>query len=186
MRKLYVVGALTAMGAAAPMAYAVLDRSEQAEIAAVQAAKLSLQDAIKAARTASPGAPVEAGLEVDDGSTFYEVSLYADGRLTTVKLDPDSGRVITASGETADEDRDEEGDDADSDDLAEGATTAAQPVDLVSAIAAARAHVAGAALEASLEQDGQIRYHVGIVQDGVVRDVQVDPRTGHVIPSHRG
>lgn len=58
-------------------------------------AKVSFEDALKAARAARTGSIIEAKLEVDDGALIYSVVIVApDHSLAEVEIDAGNGRVL--------------------------------------------------------------------------------------------
>jgi uncharacterized membrane protein YkoI len=58
-------------------------------------AKISFDDALKAARTAVPGNVIKAELEVEDGSLIYSFEIVgADKKVTEVEIDAGNGKVL--------------------------------------------------------------------------------------------
>jgi len=78
--------------------------NEHHEIQAVLSAKTSLSQAIAAAERYTGGKAVETGLEHRDGRLAYQVKTAKGDTVTTVLVDPDSGKVLQAAAEAADRD----------------------------------------------------------------------------------
>lgn len=72
------------------------DKEEDARVTdLVKDAKVTIDQAIKTAMEKSPGTIVEAELEKKHGKTVWEVEVVgADGNVTEVHIDADSGEVI--------------------------------------------------------------------------------------------
>lgn len=177
MRTFCKATVLASLLAAVPAAFAAVDADEQAEMDALRSVTLSLQDAVAAAIHAAPGSALEAGLEVEGNRTAYEITVANARGQTLVEVDPHSGAVLMkAAGTKKQAGKAEDGE------AAESKAVAAQPVDLARAIAFAQEHAGGKALEATFEShDGAPRYEVGIVRDGKMHEVVVDPRSGKVL-----
>lgn len=168
MRTLYKVAALAAFVAATPAAYAAVDADEQAEIDALQSARVSLEGAVAAALREVPGSAVEAGLEVGQGLTAYEVTIQGTKQRTLLRIDPRTGAVL---GKTLVAGPPGHGRPAGAD-----GAEAPQPIGLGAAIAAAQRHSPGQALEASLEPGHGLHYEVGVVRDGRLEVLRLDPQ----------
>jgi uncharacterized membrane protein YkoI len=70
----------------------------EAELPAL--AKLSFDDALKAARTAVPGSVIKAELEVEDGNLQYSFEIVgADKKVTEVEIDAGNGKVLAVDQE---------------------------------------------------------------------------------------
>jgi len=70
-----------------------LDREDKAEISAIQQAKVSLDQAARAAEQQEDGKAIAAGLEESGGQVAYEAEVVKDGAVKKVKVDPASGAV---------------------------------------------------------------------------------------------
>ena len=90
------LAALVILGAA-PAVAAAHEHEDQAELAALQNAKVSLTDAIRTAEQQVSGKALDAGLENHDGKLRYEVKVLKDGAVQKVMVDAQSGQIVTAS-----------------------------------------------------------------------------------------
>lgn len=72
-------------------------------------AKISFDDAVKAAATAVPGKIIKAELEVEDGSLMYSFEIVgADKSITEVEIDAGNGKVLgTDKEDSVEEDKPE-------------------------------------------------------------------------------
>ena len=67
-------------------------------------AKISFDDAVKAATTAVPGKIIKAELEVEDGSLMYSFEIVgADKSITEVEIDAGNSQVLGTDKEDSDE-----------------------------------------------------------------------------------
>lgn len=137
-------------------------------------AEVSLAKAIDAAALTVPGgAVIEAGLEVEATTPVYEVRMFADGSLTKVHVDPDTGAVVRSEIDTDDEDVAEA-------QLAAGLLQGAT-LDAAAAIAVAEQFRPGStAFEVEVE-DGLLE--VEVVDAGGLFEIYIDPADGSVIAS---
>ncbi|MEW9805403.1 PepSY domain-containing protein [Mesorhizobium marinum] len=106
------------VGAAMP-AYAEGGSDESTETLALQAAKLTAEDALKAATAKVPGTVSSVEIYDDAGKPAFHVEIVgADGRQQDVSVDAMSGEVMKMAAneddeERHDEDKNDEGDDED-------------------------------------------------------------------------
>lgn len=102
-----VAGTLAA-GGIGGLAYAK-ERGESRtdEAAVLSAAKITMSEALTAAEQAVGGKAVGSGIEDQDGTVLYEVTILKDGARQKVLIDPQSGKV--AKTVKADDEHDEEG-----------------------------------------------------------------------------
>jgi uncharacterized membrane protein YkoI len=108
--------AAVAIFGAIPAVAAEHEREDQAEIAAVQNAKVSLIDAIRAAEQRVSGKAIGAGLDDNDGKLRYEVRVLKEDSVYKVMVDAQSGEVAADQARRDDnEEREHTGDDDEED-----------------------------------------------------------------------
>jgi len=90
------LGFLTSAGAEEKAASgSIRPTGEPSAIELTALAKLSFQDAVKAALTAVPGMIIKAELEVEDGNLLYSFEIVgADKTITEVEIDAGNGKVL--------------------------------------------------------------------------------------------
>ena len=77
-------------------------------------AKLSMEEAITKAKTKFPGQVLESELENEDGQTVYEIEIAStNGVVTEVKVDAQTGELLSSEIEDQDEQEQSEGKDKD-------------------------------------------------------------------------
>ena len=77
-------------------------------------AKLSMEEAITKAKTKFPGQVLETELENEDGQTVYEIEIAGtNGVVTEVKVDAQTGELLSSEIEDQDEQEQSEGKDKD-------------------------------------------------------------------------
>lgn len=146
-------GALTFAGAAYSQ--------QEGDAVALQNAKVSLSQAIDAAKAETGGTAVEAEFEAGRGKAFYELDLIAaDGSEIEVRVDAETGDVVLAE-----VDRDErDGDDEDEAVITLAALNGLN-MTLEEAILRAETEAGGQAIEAELElEDGQAAFEVELLK----------------------
>jgi uncharacterized iron-regulated membrane protein len=77
------------------------EAGEHKDIAAVMNAKTSLTQAIAAAEAQASGKAVSAGIENHKGTAAYAVEVASGGKLQTVFVDPETGKVTKSTAATA-------------------------------------------------------------------------------------
>ncbi len=96
-------------GQGTTMQVSQLSKDEQTELAAVQSVRNSLQDAINAAENAvqnngkvqnnngmrNNGKAIAAGLEAQNGKTWYEVQVVRNGKVEAMNVNPTTGKVAS-------------------------------------------------------------------------------------------
>ena len=90
-----ILGAVPALAA---------EHEGQAEINALQNATVSLTDAIHTAEQQINGKAIDAGIGNQNGNLRYEVEILKNGAVQKVTVDAQSGQVVTASTNQANED----------------------------------------------------------------------------------
>lgn len=74
-----------------------LDADDQAEHQALQQAKVSLEQALKVATDSMPGSvATEISFDVEQGVSMYEVKLVADNQKHEVKVDANTGSILSS------------------------------------------------------------------------------------------
>jgi uncharacterized membrane protein YkoI len=151
------------------------DNSTRHEAQAMEKAKISLSQAVRAAEKQNGGQAVSAEYELKRGNpAYYEVKvLSADGqKLTEYELDPNTGQVTKTSDEKFEKL------------FTRLKPTAIQnaPTSLTRAIATAEARGGGKASEASISRDGdQVQYNVEIAKvDGTTEKFKINGSDGKV------
>ena len=147
-----------------------ISQKQRAHIADL--AKIALADAAQTALAASPGQAVKAGLEIDeDNYLIYSIAVVgADGKITDVKVDAGTGKVLTS----------EKGTRASVDSKASLAK-----ITLAEAVQKALTASPGQAMKAGLESDkAALIYSVAVVgADGKTTQVKIDAGTGKILPA---
>ena len=107
IRTMAIPAALAAFVVLGPMAgFAVAaEHEDRAETSALQHAKVSLTDAIRTAEQRVNGKAIDAGLDHQNGNLRYEVEVLKDGAVQKMMVDAQSGQVMTASADQANEDQ---------------------------------------------------------------------------------
>ena len=133
-------------------------------------AKVSTSQAIDAAERKVGGHASEVDFKHKNGSSYYKVEVLANQQKHEVKIDANSGQVLSSEVET----------EQDSDHV-KNATPPA--ISLKQAIAAAEAKTGGRAKEADLERkNDQVYYDVEVlVNNGQKQKVKVDAANGAVL-----
>jgi uncharacterized membrane protein YkoI len=143
---------------------------------AVAAAKVGLTEAIETAQKAVPGGKViEAGLEVEQDQTFYEVIVLSGDAVKEVKVDAAAGKVLGIKDEQPEADEEKE--------LAEARQAlAAAKVNFAQALSSAGKEVPdGKPFKFELElKDGKPTYEVVLLAGDKVMKVALDAVTGKV------
>lgn len=83
------------------------EQSDAMEVAALEAAKVSLTDAIAIAEKEVGGKAIDAGFEDENGTYAYEVEILGAKGEQTVLVDADSGKVTNVAQNDDDGDQDE-------------------------------------------------------------------------------
>ena len=129
---------------------------------------LTLSAAIGLAAAASPGIPVHAELEEEDGRIVFSIGLALNGKGRELLIDPKSGRVIEE--ETDDEDR--------------SPVAAAVTLPLQALLDKVLESVPGRAVEAEFElKGGRLRAEIKILGPDGLREVKADGATGTLLGS---
>ena len=92
-----------------------VERSEAAELAAIEGAKISLADAIAAAEKEFGGKAVEAGIEDENGALAYEIELLGPNGEQKVAVDTQTGKATEMAADAEEGDDDEGGENEDAD-----------------------------------------------------------------------
>ena len=154
------------------------EQEGKAEIQAFENAKVSLGDAISAAEKHTQGKAMDAAFADYNGAPAYEVKTFQNGAVWDGIIDAVSGEVI-GEGETTSES------DLDREDKAELAAFKTAKQTLLQALKAAEEHAGGKAIDGGLEEvDGKVVYEVGVVKNGMVETVDVNPESGQIAASH--
>lgn len=146
------------------------------EAAALESARLSVNDIIAAAEKIQAGASVlDVSFEPKDGKPVYVVRTYANGKVWDGLLDGTSGAAID-QGTIVDESA------LDAEDKAELAALKGVKITLREAIASAEKAHGGRALNAGLEQvRGRAVWEILLQQPAQPQQVHVDPVTGKIL-----
>jgi uncharacterized membrane protein YkoI len=70
-----------------------LDQEDQAELAGLQQAGVTLSQAIEAAEKFGAGKAISAGLEETNGKIVYEIMIVKNGSTQKIVIDPKTGRI---------------------------------------------------------------------------------------------
>jgi uncharacterized membrane protein YkoI len=152
-----------------------VDEEGTADIRAFENARVSLPDAIGAAEKHTRGKAIDAAFADYNGAPAYEVKTFQNGAVWDGMIDAITGQVI-GEGETTPES------DLDRDDKAELEAFQNAKQTLLQALKAAEDHSGGKAIEAGLDEtDGKVVYEIGIMKNGVLETVDVNPENGQVI-----
>ncbi len=146
------------------------------------------QDAVAKALAAHPGTAVEIELDtaLRDGRAVaaWEIEVLADGVLHEVRIDAHDGSVLAGDDDDGDEpgDRDDGPDDETAEAAAAAKGVAAASVTLAQALERVRAQ-GGAVTKVELEtEDGATTWDVEYVAGGLRRELELDAKTGRVVP----
>jgi uncharacterized membrane protein YkoI len=189
MRKMILPSALSVLLlSAAPLIAAPMSRSaspagqeiksEQpntTQIKLFRQAKVTLLDAIAAAKNHGGGKLMDVSFDVSDGKPVYKVKTYQNNEVWEAALDALSGQFVDQGTITPENQLDEE-------DRAELAGLQQATVALAQAVDAAEKSIGGKAMNAGLEEtNGKVVYEISVVQKtGFVKKVMVDPKTGQL------
>ena len=102
-----IAGTLAAAVLAATAVYAGENRNEENEAAVLAQAKVSLGQAITVAERHANGKAARAELEDENGRMVYGVEVVGAGKSTDVKVDINSGKVLSAQADRADHEGDD-------------------------------------------------------------------------------
>jgi uncharacterized membrane protein YkoI len=161
---------------------ASFDRSNQSttttagEAAAVESARLSVNDIIAAAEKLQAGASVlDVSFEPKDGKPAYAVRTYANGKVWDGLLDALSGSAMD-HGTVMDEKA------LDAEDKAEVAALKGAKITLRQAVASAEKAGGGRALNAGLEQvRGRAVWEILVQDTAKPQQIHIDPVTGKIL-----
>jgi uncharacterized membrane protein YkoI len=68
---------------------------DEKEVHAIARAKIGLAEAITAAERETSGKAIEGQIEAKkDGRSYFEIEVYAGGKIVEVRIDPETGRVL--------------------------------------------------------------------------------------------
>jgi len=158
-------------------AQAAASGSEHAEIAAVRAASVAPEHAIKVAESATGGHALGFGYERDSSTNAYEVTVSTSSGLQLIRINPQSGAVEAKIPQSSDA---MAGDGLPANALDRAANA---PEPLTGAVAAAEQMAGGRALEANyVRRPGGMSIDVDVAREGVVTSLRVNPATGRVTP----
>ena len=105
---LFGVIGLTALGASLAFAGAnSANEGQENDIALLSKAKISLTQAIAAAEQHAQGKASRAELEDENGKLVYGVEVVGGGKSTDVKVDINTGQILSAQADQADHESDE-------------------------------------------------------------------------------
>ncbi len=150
----------------APLALAASD----ADMKGVQAAKISLAQAIQSAQKAGNGKAIYGKYDTRDGVGNYEVVVIAGGKDETLRVDPTTGEAVKAKQ-----------DDADKTDKNGVATIQAAQVTLAEAINTAEQQ-GGRALTAELDtKKNTTAYEIDVANGDHTDTVWVDVNSGQIV-----
>ena len=79
------------------------DKKLESESALQKLAKITLEDAVRAAQGAAPGTVIESGIENEDGNVVYTVEMRSGKSTTEVIVDAGNGKVLATSADADDE-----------------------------------------------------------------------------------
>jgi uncharacterized membrane protein YkoI len=151
---------------AGPIAFAASDT----DMKGVQAAQVTLGDAVEAAQKAGNGKAIYGKYETREGTGTYEVVVVSGGKTNTLRVDPTTGQAVKAKR-----------DDADKTDKNGAQTIESAQVGLPDAIMTAEKQ-GGRALEAELDtKDGKTTYEVEIANGDKTDTVWVDVNSGQIV-----
>lgn len=88
------------------------DKKLENEAALRKLAKITLEDAVRAAQSAAPGTVTESGIENEDGNVVYTVEMRSGNATTEVVVDAGNGKVLATAAD-ADEEKGEANDNDD-------------------------------------------------------------------------
>jgi uncharacterized membrane protein YkoI len=79
------------------------DKALENESALRKLAKITLEDAVRAAQSAAPGTVTESAIENEDGNVVYTVEMRSGNATTEVVVDAGNGKVLATSADADDE-----------------------------------------------------------------------------------
>lgn len=165
---------LTLSVQAQPAAAQQGEQPTKAQIEAFERTKLPIAGAISAAGKHSGGKVIEATFATRGGKPIYKVRTYQNNSVWEGTIDAESGGVVGA-GRTKQEAQ------LDKEDKAELAGLPQFTITLDQAVTAAEKESGGKAIGAGVEEaKGKVVVEVFTVNQGALRKIVVDPRTGKV------
>jgi uncharacterized membrane protein YkoI len=138
-------------------------------------AKVTLLDAIVAAKNHGGGKLLDASFDASGNSPVYKVKTYQNNEVWEAALDAQSGQFVDQGTITSEAQLDDE-------DKAELAGLRQATVTLAQAVDAAEKSIGGKAMNAGLEEtNGKVVYEITVVgKTGFAKKVMVDPKTGQL------
>jgi uncharacterized iron-regulated membrane protein len=107
IKKSLLVGVIGLAALGASLAFAGMSKSHEGpenDAALLPQAKISLTQAIAAAEGQVPGKAVRAELENENGTAVYGVEVSSGAQATDVKVDANSGKILSAQADRPDHD----------------------------------------------------------------------------------
>ena len=102
-KRALIIGGLAAVLVASAVYAAEGGGQDEADVAALSQAKVSLGQAVAAAERHANGRAARAELENENGKLVYGVEVVGPGKTTDVKVDINSGQVLSAQADQADQ-----------------------------------------------------------------------------------
>jgi uncharacterized membrane protein YkoI len=151
------------------------DQPSTKQIKLFRQAKVTLLDAIAAAKNHGGGKLMDVSFDVSDGKPVYKVKTYQNNEVWEAALDALSGQFVDQGTITPENQLDEE-------DKAELAGLQQATVTLAQAVDTAEKAIGGKAINAGLEEtNGNVVYEITVVgKAGFVEMGMVDPKTGRL------
>jgi uncharacterized membrane protein YkoI len=145
------------------------------QIKLFQQARVTLLNAIAAAKNHGGGKLMDVRFDASDGRPVYKVKTYQNNEVWEAALDAQSGQFVDHGATTSESQLDEE-DKAELGGLQQSTVTLAQAVDT------AEKTIGGKAMNAGLEEtNGKVVYEITVVHNaGFTKKVIVDPKNGQL------
>jgi uncharacterized membrane protein YkoI len=153
----------------------VTEQPNTKQVELFRQAKLTLLDAITAAKNRGGGKLMDVSFDASAGRTVYRVKTYQNNEVWKAAVDAQSGQFVDAGTITPEGLLDEE-------DKAELAGLQQATVTLAQAVDTAERSIGGNAVNAGLEEaNGEVFYEITVIQKtGSIKKVTVNPQTGNL------
>ena len=142
------------------------------EVELFQQSKVTLSEAIAAAKNHGAGQLVEASFDISNGKPVYQVKTFQNNEVWVAAIDAQSGQLVGYGTIVAEDQLDDE-------DRTEVASLRQTTVTLAQAVDTAEKGLNGRAMSAELEQaNGTVTYEITVIPiDGLPKTATVNPKT---------
>jgi len=142
------------------------------EVELFRQSKVTLSEAIAAAKNHGAGQLVEASFDISNGKPVYQVKTFQNNEVWVAAIDAQSGQLVGYGTIVAEDQLDDE-------DRTEVASLRQTTVTLAQAVDTAEKGLNGRAMSAELEQaNGTVTYEITVIPiDGLPKTATVNPKT---------